>query len=45
MMRAYFAVGGKADALFAADGAKKRPSRTTKAARRVRQGEGREEGR
>jgi DNA-binding XRE family transcriptional regulator len=29
MMRAYFTVGGKADALFAADGAKERPPRGT----------------
>jgi DNA-binding XRE family transcriptional regulator len=33
MMRAYFAAGGKADALFAADGAKKGPTKGAKSAK------------
>jgi hypothetical protein len=35
MMRAYFTVGGRADALFAAGGAKVGPSRGTKAVKKA----------
>ena len=38
MMRAYFAAGGKADALFVAGGAKKGLSQGTKTAKKAKAG-------